>query len=92
MDVLRNSDPHMMDSQDDVAPVSVVNVEAPVTVVNVDDGDNYDDLYDEELAFANDDDFDVDEEDFVVNDGQSLCLCEGHCPHKEIFSIVHICS
>ena len=52
-----------------------------VTVVDVSDDDNYDDVYDEDV-----DDFDdvgdVDEEDFVVEDGQALCLCEGRCPHK----------
>ena len=42
-----------------------------VTVVDVSDDDNYD----EDVG-------DVDEEDFVVEDGQALCLCEGRCPHK----------
>ena len=57
-------------------------VEAPVTVVNVDDGDNYDDVFEEEDAFVDDADVVVDEEYFVVGDGRHICLCEGPCPHK----------
>ena len=60
----------------------VAVVEAAVTVVDVDDGDNYDDVFDEEEAFVDDDADVVDEEYFVVADGQRLCLCEGPCPHK----------
>ena len=46
-------------------------VEAPVTVVDVDDGDNYDDAYEDGEEFVEED------------DNERVCRCEGPCPHKE---------
>ena len=48
-------------------------VEAPVTVVDIDDGDNFDDAAEDEDMFVEEDD------DFV----ERVCRCEGPCPHKE---------
>ena len=54
------------------APITVV--EASITVVDVDDGDNFDDVFDEEDMFVDE------EEDIFV---ERVCRCEGPCPHKE---------
>ena len=46
-------------------------VEAPVTIVDVDDGDNYDDAAEDEDVFVDE------EEDFIV---ERVCRCEGGLP------------
>ena len=65
-----------------------VEYSVPVTFVDVSDNDDYDDVYDEDVDDSDYDDYDeLNEESFVVEDGQSLCLCEGRCPHKVEYSV-----